>query len=74
MIGEHRILLRIEHLQHRAGRIALVIAGHFVDLIDQEDRIHRLCLFHRLDETARHAAQIRAAMAADLAFILDTAQ
>ena len=74
VIIEGRVLLRIEHLEQRRRRIATKIHAHLVDLVEQEERIGSLGLAHRLDDLARHRADIGAAMAADLRLVAHAAE
>ncbi len=39
VVVEGAVLLRIEHLEQRRGRIAAEIGGHLVDFVEQEQRI-----------------------------------
>ena len=40
VVDERVVLRRVEHLQHRRGRIAArAAAGHFVDLVDHQHRV-----------------------------------
>ena len=56
VIGEQLVLFRIQHFQHCARWIALVIAGHLVDFVDQEHWIDDASLLHPLDDPARQRA------------------
>ena len=39
VVAERRVLLRVEHLEHRARRVAAPVVAHLVDLVDQHQRI-----------------------------------
>ena len=69
MIAEVLVLLRIEHLEHRARRIAAEVGAHLVDLVDQQHRVHRLGVAERADDRAGHCADVRAPMAPDLRLV-----
>src|SRR5947208_9009272 len=59
----------VEHLEHRAGRVAAEVRAHLVDLVDQEHRVDRLGVAQRTDDRAGHGADVRPAMAADLGLV-----
>ena len=73
VIAKRGVLLGIEHLEHRAGRIAAPVGAHLVDLVDHEDRVPGARVPDRTDDRARHRPDVRAAMAADLRFVSDAA-
>ena len=39
VVAEGRVLGRVEHLEHRAGRVAAEVGAHLVDLVDHEDGV-----------------------------------
>ncbi len=53
MVLELGVLLRIEHLQQRRGRIAAEILAELVDLVEQEQRIGCARLFQVRHDLAR---------------------
>ena len=70
MIDEARILRRIEHFEHRCGRVPRTTAvRHLVDLVDHDDGIPDIHAAKRLQQQAGHRADVRAPMATDLGFI-----
>src|SRR5436190_4143956 len=71
---EGMVWLRIEHFEERAGRIAAVVVAHLVDLVEEHDGIHDLRATHRLHDTSRHRADVRAAVATDLRLIAHAAE
>ena len=71
---KRRVLLGIEHLEQRRGRIAAPVGAELVDLVEQEQRVRRLRLLHALDDLAGHRADIGPAMAADLGLVTHAAQ
>src|SRR5208282_744308 len=50
------------------------IHTHLVDLVQQEERVRRLRLAHRLDDLAGHRANVRATVAADLCLVAHAAE
>ncbi len=69
-----RVLLRIEHLEHRRRRVAAIVAGELVDLVEQDHRVDGLGRLHRVDDPARHGADVGAAVTTDLGLVAHTAQ
>ena len=67
------MLLGIEDLEHRGRRVAPEVRAHLVDLVDQEDRVRRLGVADRADDRARHRADVRATVAADLGLVAHAA-
>ncbi len=65
IVAESRVLLGVEHLQHGRRRVALDSCAHLVDFVEHHHAIARAGLADRLDDIARHRADIGAAMAAD---------
>ena len=41
VVAEGVVLRRVEHLEHRARRVAAEVGAHLVDLVDHEDRVLR---------------------------------
>ena len=74
MIREGAILLRVQNLQQRAGRIAVVIANKLVHLVQNHNRILRSGPLHALHDPAGHGADIGSAVSANLCFVTHTAQ
>ena len=74
VVVEGRVLLGVEHLEQRRGRIAAPVGAELVDLVEQEERVRRLRLLHALDDLARHRADIGPAVAADLGLVAHAAQ
>ena len=56
-----------------AGSPAEVLA-HLVDLVQQDQRVGRLRLLHRLDDLAGHRADIGPPVTADLGLVTHAAQ
>jgi hypothetical protein len=61
--------LRIEHLEQRGRRIAAIVRAELVDLVEQDHRVHHLGASHRLDHSARHRADVGAAVSANLGLV-----
>ena len=74
VVVEGGVLLRVQHLQQRRGRIAAPVGAQLVDLVQQEQRIGGLRLLHALDDLAGHRADIGAPVAADLRLVAHAAQ
>src|SRR3712207_2628335 len=65
VVAERRVLLRVEHLEHRARGVAAEVGAHLVDLVDEEDGVARLGVAERADDRAGHRADVRAPVPAD---------
>ena len=74
MVVEGAVLFGVQNLQQSCSWIATIIGTHFIDLVQQEERIGALCLFHRLDDAAGHRTNIGAAMATNFGFVPHPAQ
>ena len=69
VIDEGRVLCRVEHLEQRGARVALEGHAKLVYLVQQEDRVLRLCLTHTLDDSTRHGTDIRTTVAPNVRFV-----
>ena len=74
MIAEGKILLAVERLQQRGGRVAAIIRAHLVNLVEQDKRIRAAGLLHCVDNTARHRAYVGFAVPADFRFVMHAAE
>ena len=74
VVVEGAVLLRIEHLEQRRGRIAAEVGRHLVDFVQQEQRVAHAALGEILNDLAGHGADVGAAVAADLGLIAHAAQ
>ena len=74
MIVECVILFRVENLKQRRRGVTAMILAHFINFIEEEERVIILRFFHRLDNTARHGPNISPAMTANFALITYAAQ
>ena len=74
VVLERAVLFGVEHFKKRRRRIAAVVGAELVDFVKQKERIAHPDLRDRLQDLARHRADVGAAMAADLAFVVHAAQ
>jgi len=74
VVIEIMVLFRIEHLQQRCCRIAAEIIAHFVDFIENEQRIPAFDLVEVLHDAAWHRADIGAAVPTDFRFVTHAAK
>ena len=63
------VLGRVEDLEERGGRVALVSSRDLVDLVQHEDRVHRLRLLEGLHDPPGDGPDVRAPMSANLGFV-----
>ena len=73
VVAEGRVLLGIEHLEHRARRVAAEVGAHLVDLVDHQDRVVRARVAQRAHDRAGHRADVGAPVPADLRLVPHTA-
>jgi hypothetical protein len=73
VVEEIGILFGVEHFQQRRGRVAVVAGADLVDLVEHDDRVGRPRLLQRLDELARHGADVGAAMPLDFGLVAHAA-
>ena len=73
MVAERVVLLGVEHLEHRARRIAAEVRAHLVDLVDHQQRVVGAGVAHRPDDRPRHRADVGAPVAADLGLVAHAA-
>ena len=74
VVVERRVLLGVQHFEQRRRRVAAEIHRHLVDFVEQEQRIADLHLAEVLHDLARHRADVRAAMTADLGLVANAAE
>ena len=60
IVAKGRVLLGVEHFQHRGRGVALNAASELVDLVQHHDAIARAGLLDGLDDIARQRADIGA--------------
>ena len=68
------VLRRVEHLEQRGRRVAAPIGADLVDLVQEDDRVHRPRIAQRADEPTRQRADVGAPVAADLRLVADAAE
>ena len=68
------VLLRVEHLEQRRGRVAAVVGAELVDLVEHHHGVERSRLAQPLDDASGHRADVRPAVAADLGLVADAAE
>ena len=73
VVAERRVLLRVEHLEHRRRGVAAEVGAHLVDLVEHEHRVGRAGVAQRADDRAGHRADVGAAVAADLGLVAHAA-
>src|SRR5689334_6237538 len=73
-IDESFVLLWVEHLKQRAGRIATKVGTDLVNLVEHHDRIACAGSPQLLNNAARHRSDISAAMSANFGFVANSAQ
>ena len=69
VVAEARVLLGVEHLEHRAGGVAAEVGAHLVDLVDHQHRVVGLGVAQRADDRPGHRADVGAPVAADLRLV-----
>ena len=74
VVAEGRVLLGVEHLEQRRGRIAVEAGAELVHLVEHHHRVARAGLADRLDDVAGQRADIGAAVAADLGLVVHAAE
>src|SRR3984957_3555542 len=72
VIVEGVVLLGVKNLEQRRRGIAAPVRAQLVDLVEQEEWIGALRLFHRLDDLTRHRSDIGAPMPAYLRLVAHT--
>ncbi len=73
MVAEAVVLLGVEHLEHRARRVAAEVGAHLVDLVDHQQRVVGTGVAKRPDDHAGHRADVGPAVTADLGLVADAA-
>jgi hypothetical protein len=74
VVRELVVLRGVQHLQQRAGRIALVADAQLVHLVQQDHRVAALGLLQRLHDAPRHGAHVGAPVPADVRLVAHAAQ
>src|SRR5690606_26904093 len=73
-VHEGVVLRGVEDFEERGGGIAVKAHAELVDLVEHEDGIAHLRPPQRLDDAARHRADVRAPVPADLRLVVDTTE
>src|SRR5205085_4611372 len=68
------VLFGVENFQKRRRRVAAEISAELVNLVEEDDRVHRSRLLHHLNYLAGQRADVRAAVAANLGLVAHAAQ
>src|SRR5690606_9203048 len=71
---ERVVLRRVQDLEERRCRVALIADAELVDLIQQEDRVLRARLAQPLDDPARHRTDVGATVATDVRLVTRAAE
>ena len=74
IVVEGAVLLRIQGLEQRAGRVALEVGGELVDLVQDDDRIGGAGPLEAVQNPARKGAHIGFPVAADLRLVVHAAE
>src|SRR5690606_20085441 len=69
VIAERHVLFWIKHFQQSGRRVATHVRRHFVDFVEQEQRVFNAHFRHFLDQFTRHRADVSTAVTADFSFI-----
>src|SRR5262249_13066986 len=74
VVLEGVVLLGVEHLEQRGGRIAPEVHAELVDLVEHEQWIVGGRIAEVLDDAAGESADVGAAVTADLGLVADAAE
>src|SRR5712672_1791214 len=74
VVAKRGVLLGVEHLEKRRGRIAMEAHAQLVHLVEHHDWIARARLADRLDDVSRQGADIGAPVAPDLGLVVHAAE
>jgi len=69
VVEEVLVLLRVEDLEQGRGRVALETGADLVDLVEHDQRVGGLAGLDRLEELARHRADVGPAVALDFSLV-----
>ena len=72
IIVKTAVLFRVEHFQQGRLRIPPEIVTHFIDLIQNENRIRSSCFFDTLKDSSRHSSDIGLPVSPDFRFIVQS--
>src|SRR5687767_461300 len=74
VIAESVVLLRVQDLKQGRCRIATIVVAELVDLVQHQHRIVHTRTADRLNDPARHRANVRASMTAQLRLVAHATQ
>ena len=74
VVAEGVVLGGVKNLEERRRGVATPVGADLVDLVKHDDRVAGSRLFQRAHYAPGQRADVGAAMAADLGFVMDTAQ
>ena len=74
MVRERTVLFGIKHFQQRGGRVAAEINAHFVDFIQQKQRIVIRRFLQGLYDLSGHGADVGAPVPPDFGFVAHASQ
>ena len=70
VVAERGVLFRVEHFHQCRRRVSAEVAAEFVDFVEHQDGVVCFRAFDALDDLSGQCADVRAAMATDLGFIV----
>src|SRR4051812_14576232 len=73
MIREIGVLLRIQHLEQRGGRVAPVPSARLINFVDENHRIRTADALQRMHQLAGERTHVRATVTFDLTHVLQPA-
>ncbi len=74
VVAERVVLRRVEHLEQRGRRVAAPVGADLVDLVQEDDRVHRPRVPQRAHQPARQRTDVGAPVPADLRLVADAAE
>ena len=74
VVSECLVLLRIQYFEQRRRGISHLARGKFINLIENQDRVHDTCVRQCVDDTSRLRRDIGFSVSAYIGFIADTAE
>ena len=74
VITEAVVLCGVEHLEQRRTRVAAPVGADLVDLVEEEDGVHRPGLGDGPDDATGLRADVRAAVSTDLGLVTDATE
>ena len=74
VVAERGVLRRVEHLEQGRAGVAAPVGADLVDLVEQDDRVHRPGVAQGAHQAARQRADVGAPVAADLGLVAHAAE